>query len=133
VLGVVVGLLWLVSGARLALSVPVHVVQRFLSAAGERPALGVGGQIVPVPAGVLGRNGSGQAWGLIVSSVRPDSPGEAAGIIIGDVLLEVDGKPVSTTGHDFNGFTQLQEGGTAELRILRGGALRNILVTPAYV
>jgi S1-C subfamily serine protease len=68
-----------------------------------------------------------------VSSVRPDSPGEAAGIIVGDVLLEIDGQPVSTTGHDFNGFTQLQEGDTAELRILRGGALRNILVTPAYV
>jgi serine protease DegQ len=82
---------------------------------------------------MAGNGHGGQRWGLIVSAVRPDSPGESAGIMIGDILLDIDGRPVSATGHDFNVASNLAAGGESMLRVLRGGKIHDMVVTPQSV
>lgn len=67
--------------------------------------------------------------GLVVTSVEPQSPAEQAGVHIHDVLLALDGKPLTAV----EGLqAQLQETGakTIPLRLLRGGKPLALDVTP---
>ncbi len=60
----------------------------------DRPELGIGGQtITPMMAQALGLS---RDYGVIVSDVVPDSPAAKAGIKIGDILLMIDDRDVSS-------------------------------------
>jgi S1-C subfamily serine protease len=37
--------------------------------------------------------GLGQKYGVIISDVLPGGPAEAAGLMVGDVLVSIDGQP----------------------------------------
>jgi len=81
--GRVVGINSMVAG-ELGLAVPSNAVQRFLGYGGQRPQLGVVMQPVLVPV-----NGQ-RVGGMLVLEVTPDSPAEAAGMIVGDNLTGVE-------------------------------------------
>src|ERR1700688_4601632 len=59
----------------------------------RRGFLGIGAYPVRLQADLEER--LGQAVGLIVVGVQPDSPAAAAGLVLGDVLLGIDGQPLS--------------------------------------
>jgi serine protease Do len=60
----------------------------------DRRVIGVGIQkITPTAAKALGLP---RVYGLIVCDVLPGGPGEEAGLKIGDVVIEADGRPIST-------------------------------------
>jgi S1-C subfamily serine protease len=93
--------------------------------------LGVGMQPIRLPDALKNTlNLSGQG-GIIVVAVEADSPAERAGVLIGDVLVALDGRPMSDTtdvlamlgpervGHEV-GATIIRGGVLAELTILVG-------------
>ncbi len=62
--------------------------------------------------------------GALVSFVYPGSPAEKAGITNGDVIVEVDGRQVDDPRAFRYRFATSKHGGTAELRVIRGGRTR---------
>jgi len=60
----------------------------------RRSYLGVGGQNVPLHRRVVRFHHLPEDTGVLVVSVEPGSPAHAAGLLDGDVLIELDGKPL---------------------------------------
>jgi serine protease Do len=59
--------------------------------------------------------------GVLVSDVTPKSPAEKAGLKSGDVILEFNGKPVSTSRNLKLAVAQTKPGETVPVKILRDG------------
>jgi S1-C subfamily serine protease len=110
------------------LAIPVETVARVAAALLDkghiaRGYLGVGLQPVTLPEHLK------QKTGLIVLSVEPDGPAAQAGVVIGDVLLSLDGSPVSDTG-DVQAVLGAENVGKAvRLSIVRGGSLAELTIT----
>lgn len=60
----------------------------------KRSYLGVGGQNVPLHRRVVRFHNLPEETGILVVSVEPNSPAHTAGLMEGDVLLDLDGKPL---------------------------------------
>ena len=127
--GEVVGINAMIFG-RTALSVPSSAAAAWVSEpvdrrGGRRPRLGVG--VVPVEFPASGRPDEGDAWGLVVSSVEEGGPAQAAGFLVGDVLLGIAGSPP----HDVEPFWEaLSRDAAVSLRVLRGGEAITVQVPP---
>ena len=71
--------------------------------------------------------------GVLVSGFSNDasgkSPAQVAGIRIGDIILDVDGQPVSNSGELSSALLALAPGTKVKLTIQRGAAKRTIPVT----
>ena len=68
----------------------------------------------------------GRERALLVLAVTPGSPAEAAGLIVGDVLLDFDGQPTESPDDLLDLLTGNRVGRTVLARTLRGGALREV-------
>ena len=127
--GEVVGINATIFG-RTALSIPSNAATAWVAEPRDRrvdgrPRLGVG--VVPVEFPVSGRPEEGDAWGLAVASVEEGGPAEAAGLIVGDVLLGLAGIPPQ----DIEPFQEaLSRDGAISLRVLRGGRAIVVEVPP---
>jgi serine protease DegQ len=112
-----------------ATAMPVATVRRVvdsLLAHGQvrRGYLGIGAQPVRLPAGA--GQAAEQTVALLVSSVQADSPASRAGLMLGDVLLALDGNPLA---HPVDLLPLLDEeriGATSRARVLRGGEAREV-------
>jgi S1-C subfamily serine protease len=89
--------------------------------------LGISGQAVRLPEGQRGEGG--QDRGLLVVAVTPDGPAAGAGVLLGDVVLALDGQAIATTDDLFGLLTADRVGRAVPLRILRGGSVRELTVT----
>jgi S1-C subfamily serine protease len=89
--------------------------------------LGLSGQSVGIPDGQNG--GSGRNRGVLVFALSPKGPADAAGALIGDVILDVDGQPVESTEDLLGRLTSDRVGKSVTVRVLRGGAARDLTVT----
>lgn len=105
--GRVIGVNSMVAGG-LGLAVPSNAVERFLGSRGHRAQLGVALQ----PVMAAGRPG------MLVLEVMAGSPAERAGLLIGDVLLAVNGVGIDS-GPDIG--QAIQDGGTVHLALVRAG------------
>jgi S1-C subfamily serine protease len=87
-----------------------------------RGYLGVGLQPIPLPAIYNQRSG------VMVLSVEPDGPAEKGGILLGDVIVEIGGQPVTDTD---DVQTALRGSIARELPVvvLRGGQRKDLRVT----
>ena len=95
----------------------------------RRGYLGVGAQGVRLPEALARALANGQDLGLLIVSVEAGGPADLAGLMLGDVILAVDGTTVGQV-------EQLQEilagdrvGKSIPIRIARGGEPREIPVT----
>jgi S1-C subfamily serine protease len=61
----------------------------------SRGYLGLGMQPVPLPEPLRRQLGLTRETGLIVVTVEPDGPAARAGVLLGDVMVALDGAPVS--------------------------------------
>jgi S1-C subfamily serine protease len=93
----------------------------------RRGYLGIATQPVRIPA--TQRAGHEYATGILVVEVTPGSPAERAGLLLGDILLTVDGERVE----DGEGLQALlvgqRMGRTVLVEVSRGGAVARLSVT----
>ncbi len=92
----------------------------------RRGYLGVAGQ--PVRLGARQRS-EDREDALLVADVRPGSPAEAAGILVGDVILSFDGQPVDEPEDLLDLLSADRIGKATPLRIVRGESTRDVVVT----
>lgn len=72
------------------------------------------------------RLGLKSSRGALVKSILPNSPASNAGIKVGDVILEINGKPVENDGHLVKMVGLTPAGSQAELVIYREGSARRV-------
>ena len=69
-------------------------------------------------------------YGVIVSDVWPGGPAEAAGLMIGDILVSVDGQPAENLPTVSYNFRLRDSEDPVQLVVLRGAAEQRLSVTP---
>ncbi len=119
---------------RAALTVPVPTLRKvvgMLLAHGKirRGYLGIGAHPVRLPAGL--EQQVGQRVGLIVVSVESGSPAERGGLGLGDVIVAVDGTLVRSHDDVAAQLTSEKVGASLPIRLVRGGAVKELSVTVA--
>ena len=93
----------------------------------RRGYLGVGSYPVALPASQ--QSSLGQESGLLVTSVQADSPASRAGVLLGDVVVGVDGQPTAEPADLLPALDEDRVGREIVLRVLRAGELREVPVT----
>ncbi|MEP7055474.1 MAG: trypsin-like peptidase domain-containing protein [Actinomycetota bacterium] len=125
--GRLVGLNTAVAGIGLGLAVPINATtQRIIGAlvtAGRfrRAYLGIAGEERPLPPSVS--RWLDRSRGVAVAGVVSGSPAARAGIRPGDVLLDIDGTPVPTTGDLQRLMVAEAIGVSVTIRVLRDGTV----------
>ncbi len=89
--------------------------------------LGVSGQ--PVRLAERQRGTSGRDRGLLVIDVTPGGPAESSGVLVGDLILDVDQQPIGSTDDLLALLTTDRVGRQVAVRVLRGGAVTDLTVT----
>src|ERR1700682_5311743 len=69
-----------------------------------------------------------KAEGALISQVEPDAPGAKAGLHTGDVITELDGKPVTDAGQLQMTVGQKRPGDTIHLQVMRDSKVTNVAV-----
>jgi serine protease Do len=101
----------------MALSIPSNEAQAWV--AGERrPRLGI--RVLPVELPAFLRREAGTA-GLVIAGVETDGAADRAGLLVGDVLLAIAGKPLGEAGTLLE--TMAHAGDVVSLRVMRGGKI----------
>jgi putative serine protease PepD len=77
----------------------------------------------------IGTNANGT--GAVVGTVRTGSPAAGAGVKSGDVVVSVNGKPISSANELTAAIGALQPGDKATLKVQRGGSSLTLTVTLA--
>jgi S1-C subfamily serine protease len=116
-----------------ALSIPVSTVDRVaeqLLARGRvaRGYLGIGTQPVRVPAAAREAAGTAGEVGMMVVHVEPGGPAEQGGVLMGDVVLELDGTPVAEVRHLSALLGGDRIGQAIPVRVLRAGQAATLSV-----
>jgi serine protease Do len=70
-----------------------------------------------------------KAEGALISDVQPDAPGAKAGLRTGDVITEIDGKPVTDAGQLQMIVGQKRPGDTIHLEVMRESKPTSVAVT----
>jgi S1-C subfamily serine protease len=91
--------------------------------------LGIGLQPVMIPDSL--RQSTGRDSGLMVVSLADGAPAATAGILPGDIVLDIDGSPVSRPRALTASLGSDRIGQAVALRVLRAGAVQTIAVTVA--
>jgi S1-C subfamily serine protease len=115
-----------------AMVIPPETLKRVVGSLLEhgrvpRGQLGVG--LVPLRLPAALEESTGQPTGLMVVLVQPGSAAESAGVLLGDILITLDGHPVSDLSQLHSLLSQERVGTATELRVVRAGELRTIAVT----
>jgi S1-C subfamily serine protease len=123
------------SGARRsAVLIPASTVNRVVDQLLQRGRiargyLGIGMQPVAFPEAARRPQGLTADQGLLVVAVAPASPAETSGILLGDILVSVEGSPIQGM-HSLQPFLDSENvGKSISLEIVRGGQLAKISVT----
>jgi S1-C subfamily serine protease len=93
----------------------------------RRGYLGIGAYPVRLPAAL--EASLGQPVGLMVVGAEAEGPAEQAGILLGDVLLAIEGQPLSDLANLHAQLGEERIGKPVTLRILRAGEPREVAVT----
>jgi len=130
--GAVLGIITtgLANGA--ALAVPVGIAWRSAQTLAEhgfikRGYLGVSSQPVQIPAGQ--QAGRAQERGLLIVHVEEGSPAGQAGLLLGDILVALDGQTVRETDDLQALLTGDRVGQPVPVEVIRGGNLQTLQLT----
>lgn len=72
--------------------------------------------------------GQKDARGVVVGDVTPNSPAQESGIRRGDILLEMNDRPVANSNQLRNSISMMQPGTEIKLKMLRESSERNVTV-----
>jgi len=125
--GKVVGINAMIMGGDLSVAIPSNVVNAW---AAQLPQTGIslGVQVQPagLPASIRQALAHGQTQGLLVVGIIPGSLAEHAGLLVGDILIDIAGKPINDVTTLRATLTANSSQDTVRLRVLRAGALVNV-------
>lgn len=130
--GAVLGILTTGLAGGAAFAVPAPLAWRLaepLARQGYVPRgwLGIGSQPVRIPAGQ--RAGQRHETGLLIVELAPESPALRGGLLLGDILVTLDGQAVDD-GEALQALLGGERvGRTVVVQVLRGGALATLQVT----
>lgn len=94
----------------------------------RRAYLGIASQPVTLPES-LGSELDGQATGLLIVSVEPNTPGAGAGLLVGDILVGIEGAPIRDAQDLQRALGPERVGVTVRLQLIRGGVRHELSVT----
>lgn len=118
----------------MAVTIPVPTVTRVVDALLTRGHvargwLGVAMQPVRLSPALAGRLGIASERGVLLVQVEPDGPAERGGLMLGDVVVSIDGSPIESP-EDVAPFIGAGRVGTAlDVRVVRGGGEQHVSVT----
>ncbi len=96
----------------------------------RRAFLGLSADTVPLPRRIASATGIESLTAVVLHGVDPEGPAARAGLAEGDVLLALDGRPMRDSGTLLRLLDAGAIGHVLEARLLRGGKLLTIAVTP---
>lgn len=117
-----------------AVTLPVSTVNRTVDQLLEkgyiaRPYLGLAMQPVSLPEATRTKLKSGAQGGLMVLHVEPSGPAEKAGIVLGDVIVELQGKPALDMDHIRDLLASAKIGDTVKAAVVRAGVPVEVSLT----
>lgn len=119
-----------------AVTIPLATVNRIVDELIEKghiakPYLGLAMQAVAVPESLRGKAPGAGNSAVLVVHVEPAGPADKAGVVLGDVVVELQGKPVEDTGDIQQLLGSAKIGDTVAATVLRGGAPVKLSITLA--
>jgi serine protease Do len=131
--GRVIGVNSMVGGG-LGFAIPSNTVRRFLDEtgrSGQRAYIGVQAQTVPLSPAQRERAGVQMETAPLVIAVEAGGPAEAAGILLGDALIAVDGVPAASAERLVRLLNRAGTTGQPRtIEALRGGQRVTLTLTP---
>ncbi len=100
------------------------------AAAAQTSAYWLGIECLPVMPALRAQLNLPERQGLLIGSIMPSSPADAAGIVRHDILLRI-GDRIITNPHDLMQAVDAAKGGKIEIELLRGGKPKTVEATPA--
>lgn len=94
-----------------------------------RGYLGIGFQPVVLPENLKSKLNLSSSGGLIVVTVQGGGPAEQAGVLIGDILVGLDGKPISDTDEVQAALDPERVGQPVSAQLIRGGESTTLTIT----
>jgi serine protease Do len=79
-----------------------------------------------VTPGIAKAFGEKEPRGVLVGDVSPSSPAQAGGLRRGDIILEVNGKPMTDSNQLRMNISMMKPGSEAKLKVLRDGSTRDM-------
>jgi serine protease Do len=119
-------------GQGLGFAIPVNIAKTMLpelkkNGRASKAWLGVTSQVLTPQ---LARSfGLKEAKGALINDVDPDSPAEKAGLKIGDIILEFNGKQIQAMIELSRLFAATEAGKTVSFRIFRDGKTADVSLT----
>lgn len=115
----------------IGLAIPIHLAVNVMQQLIERGHvvrgwLGVSAQ--PVPMDMAEAAGLKQG-GVLISATEQGGPADAAGIMPGDILLEIDNQQLAGPQQAINLISQLQPGSPINIRLLNGWKEKTVVAT----
>lgn len=124
-----------VSGPRrTVLSIPASTINRVVDQLLSKGHIaqgyvGLGMQPVRLPETLKNTLNLSSVGGVIVINVEPDGPADKSGVLIGDVLVAIDGTSVSDTGDIQAILRSHSVGKILNVQVVRGGTLVDVALT----
>ena len=120
-------------GHGMAITIPADLAWRIaeqLATHGSvrRGFLGVRSQIVEIPDVVRKTIKRDQTTGLVLIGVESDSPGETGGLMVGDIIIAIDGHPVENHDELLASLSGDLIDKSIPVEVLRGGQPQSIIV-----
>jgi S1-C subfamily serine protease len=118
------------------ITVPTATIDRVVDAILERghvprPYLGAAMQAVPVPEGLRSQFAQGAGEALLMLHVEANAPAATAGILVGDLLLSVNGQEVHNVHAVQHQISSLKVGDPVAVAVIRGGVRMDLKVVLA--
>ena len=116
-----------------AVTLPVATVNRVVEELLEkghiaRPYLGIAMQPVEVPENMNSKLPAETRVGLLVMHVQNGGPAEKAGVLLGDLLIEVGGKTVEHVDAIQDSLAMAKIGDVLQIRVVRAGEIKTVSV-----
>ena len=96
----------------------------------RRPFVGVAAQPVALSASIVKHHELADDTALLIVSVADGSPADSAGVLVGDVLLEANGKSLARPTDLLDALSDVPVGESLRVKVLRGGTVKSVSVTP---
>jgi serine protease Do len=127
--GHVIGINAMIMGGDLSVAIPSNVVSNWVAQISQvRITLGVQIQPTELPTKIQQELANEQTLGLLVVGIIEGGLAELAGLLVGDVLIDIENKPLGDAATLRAVLVQSSSQETVRLRVLRGGVLQEIHV-----